>query len=160
MNRRNFLFRSGMIAPAVLLMPDLVVGELQQDDTDCVMLQAGAGRVSGLAERFRGSGQQVKEVNVAQVSEIRWNGQRFRISTRGGYSFTVKKLVINSSFMVDRERGLVLVPGSPRAMEIAFEGRGESREQPRFWMVNGKQLQDVHLTGFMKKDTAGFMCIA
>ncbi|QEC41361.1 hypothetical protein [Pseudobacter ginsenosidimutans] len=160
MNRRNFLFQSGMIAPAVLLMPDLVVGELQQDDTDLVIVQAGAGRVQTLVEQFRRSGKRLKEVSVVQLASIGWNGNRFRVSTKSGYSFTVKKLVINSSYMVDRERGLVLIPSAPKAMEISFEGRGESRTMPYFWAVKGKSLQDVQIESFLKQNVGGFMCVA
>ena len=160
MNRRNFLFQSGMIAPAVLLMPDLVVGELQQDDTDIVIVQAGAGRVQSLVEQFRRSGKRLKEVSVVQLASIGWNGNRFRISTKSGYSFTVKKLVINSSYMVDRERGLVLIPSAPKAMEISFEGRGESRSMPYFWAVKGKSLQEVQVESFLKQNVGGFMCVA
>lgn len=160
MNRRNFLLSSGMIAPAVLLMPDLVVGELQQDDADCAMLQAGRGRLSGLAERFRVKGSRVKEVNISQVSGISWNGQRFRLSTRSGYSFTVKRLVINSAYMVDRERGLVVIPSAPEAMVIPIEQREGVKELPAFWVMPGNQLQDAHLAGFMGKSGGGFMCIA
>lgn len=160
MNRRNFLLSSGMIGPAVLLMPDLVVADLQQDDADCAMLQAGGGRVSGLAARFRGKGKRVKEVNIAQVSGISWNGQRFRLSTRSGYSFTVKRLVINSAYMVDRGRGLVVIPAAPEAMVIPFEAMEGVKELPAFWVMPGKLLQDAHLAGFMGKSGGGFMCIA
>lgn len=160
MNRRNFLLSSGIIAPAVLLMPDLAVAELQQDDADCAMLLAGRGRVSGLAERFRGAGNRVKEVNIAQVSGISWNGQRFRLSTRSGYSFTVKRLVINSAYMVDRERGLVLIPSAPEAMTIPYEAGAGVKDMPAFWVMPGKQLQDAHLAGFMGQRGGGFMCIA
>ncbi|WP_127132605.1 hypothetical protein [Pseudoflavitalea rhizosphaerae] len=160
MNRRNFLFQSGMVAPAVLLMPDLVVGELQQDDTDIVIVQAGAGRVQSLVEQFRRSGKRLKELSVVQLASIGWNGNRFRVSTKSGYSFTVKKLVINSSYMVDRERGLVLVPSAPKTMEISFEGRGESRTMPYFWAVKGKSLQEVQVDNFLKQNVGGFMCVA
>lgn len=160
MNRRNFLFQSGMVAPAVLLMPDLVVGELQQDDTDIVIVQAGVGRVQSLVEQFRRSGKRLKELSVVQLASIGWNGSRFRVSTKSGYSFTVKKVVINSSYMVDRERGLVLVPSASKAMEISFEGRGESRTMPYFWAVKGKSLQEVQVDSFLKQDVGGFMCVA
>jgi hypothetical protein len=160
MNRRNFLFQSGMIAPAVLLMPDLVVGELQQDDADIVIVQAGAGRVQSLTEQFRRSGKRLKEVSVVQLATIGWNGNRFRISTKSGYSFTVKKLVINSSYMVDRERGMVLVPSAPRAMEISFEGMGENRNMPYFWAVKGRNLEEVQVESFLKQPVGGFMCVA
>lgn len=160
MNRRNFLFSSGMIAPAILMMPDLVVGDLQQDDADIAMLLAGSGRIQGVTERFRRSGKQLKEVSVVQLSDIRWNGSRFRISTKSGYSFTTRKLVINSSFMVDRERGVVLIPSVPKAMEIVFEGMGDSRRMPMFWAVKGKDLQDAQVEGFVKNAGGGFMCVA
>lgn len=160
MNRRNFLFSSGMIAPAVLLMPDLVVGELQQDDADIAMILAGSGRIQGMTEQFRRAGRKLKEVSVVQLSDIRWNGSRFRISTKSGYAFTTRKLVINSSFMIDRERGVVLIPSSPKAMELAFEGMGDSRTMPMFWAVKGKHLQEAQVDGFMKNAGGGFMCVA
>lgn len=160
MNRRNFLLSSGMIAPAVLLVPGLAVGELQQDDADCAMLQAGGGRLAGLAERFRGTGCRVKEVNISQVLGVRWNGQRFRVSTKSGYSFMVKRLVLNTAYMVDRERGLVVIPSAPEAMVIPYEAREGVKELPAFWVMPGRQLQDAQLAGFLGSNGGGFMCIA
>ncbi|MBO9631931.1 MAG: hypothetical protein J7578_02350, partial [Chitinophagaceae bacterium] len=142
------------------LMPDLVVGELQQDDADIAMVQAGSGRIQGVLEQFRRSGKKLKEVSVVQLSDIRWNGNRFRISTKSGYAFTVRKLVINSSFMIDRERGVVLIPSAPKAMEIVFEGMGDSRSMPMFWSMRGKDLQEAQIAGFMRNEGGGFMCVA
>ena len=158
MNRRNFLARSGMIAPAVLLMPDLVVAEIQQDDADIIMVQ-GAGNRKPVTEQFRQTGKKIRELKAGQITGIRWNGNRFLLTTRDSRTVSVKKLVLNTTYMIDRERGVVLIPAMPKPLEVAFNIKEDKRLMPDLWTADAKNFQQANVSSFMKKESAGFMCV-
>lgn len=159
MNRRNFLFRTGMIAPAVLLMPDMVVAEIQLDDADILLVQGMGSKTAGVTDSFLKSGGKVREVKLGQLESVNWNGQRFTATTRGGAKVTARKMVFNTTFMVDRERSMVLVPSLSKAFEVSFASQG-IQEAPEFWAMPSKHIHQENAKGFVQKTKPAFMCVS
>lgn len=158
MNRRNFLFRTGMIAPAVLLMPDMVVAEIQLDDADILLVQGMGNKTAAVTDSFLKSGGKVKEVRLGQLESLNWNGQRFTAVTKGGAKVTAKKMVFNTAYIIDRERSMVLLPAAARAIEVCYASQG-SKAAPDFWSMPARMIQQESAKGFIQKKNPSFMCI-
>ncbi|NML19931.1 hypothetical protein HHL16_03550 [Pseudoflavitalea sp. G-6-1-2] len=159
MNRRNFLFRTGMIAPAVLMMPDMVVAEIQLDDADILLVQGMGTKTAGVTDSFLKSGGKVKEVKLGQLESVNWNGQRFTATTRGGAKVTAKKVAFNTAYMIDRERSMVLFPSLSKAFEVSYASEG-IKDAPEFWAMPSKMIRQENAKGFVQKKKPAFMCVS
>jgi hypothetical protein len=161
MQRRTFLFQSGLLVPAVVLSPSSVWASSKAVKANILFIKGatdGADTVAGIVDEAADT---VQQVTMADIAELRYSRDGFSVRLKNGSIFTTEKIVVHSGYTIDMQQLEVTVTADDDELSVAYNsGRNKQKPRPEFWSYNAGKLSKEQMQSFVKRKKHAFMCIS
>jgi hypothetical protein len=160
MRRRDFLYQTGLLVPALALAPSRVLANAKQE-SKVVLIQSAAFRQAGsVAEILRKSSPGMVTVQPDDIRTIRRSATGFALDLTGGRLLETAKLILDVEYSVKHDEAAVDFKADGTQQRISFKRKGEALPPPEFWSLRtGRNFaEDIAL--FLKSNKPAFACIS
>lgn len=162
MQRRSFLYNSGILIPAALLIKPSGWLSAEKTKVDLFLItDASSGhteKISGIVRSVAGN---YCEVNADRIKEISYSKKGFSVSTHDGKTYHSAKIVFHSPYKIDPDSKTVYVSTSDEDISVHYNsGSNKSVVRPEFWAQHPDKIDKASMQGFAKRKRHGFMCIS
>jgi hypothetical protein len=159
MERRTFLFRAGIIAPAVVLSPSSVWASSTATQAYALFIAGNDRNSTTVAGIVSDAGNSVKQLQAADIAEISYTRSGFSVRLKNGAVHSSSKIIVHSAYQVAIDRLTVTVAtGDDEQLLPCCSGR--NKDKPEFWAYAAKTFDAQQMQWFLERKKPAFMCVS
>lgn len=161
MQRRTFLLRAGIIAPAVVLSPSSVWASSTATSANALFIAGNDKNSTTVAGIVSDAGNSVKQLQAADIAEISYSRSGFSVRLKNGTLYNSSKIILPSSFTVDIDKLMVTVATEDDNLSLQYNsGRNKEKPRPEFWSYSSEKLGTKQMQSFLQRKKNAFMCVS
>jgi len=163
MQRRNFLFKSGILASAIIASPSAAFSADKRGKIAVLIIQDASGSSSDLINSAinESSGQPVYELINADISELTYSSHGFSVTMNSGKTYLAEKIIFTSYEKVDVSQLIVSIKSGDKNIPLPFDAVNENTiPAPEYWAFTANKFTKGKIKPFFKRKNHAFLCIS
>lgn len=154
MQRRQFLFHSGILASAITLSPAAVLAGKKDNKAGIVIIYETGNSRDGIHNVIKSSLRApVPELAMEEIGELNYTSNGFLLKMKNGKQYRSEKIIFSSCSKIDISRGSVNIRNGNGGFDLV--------SGPEFWSFStAKKFDEDKIMPFIKRDKHAFMCIS
>jgi hypothetical protein len=163
MQRRQFLFSSGILASAITFSPSSVLAGDKEKKTGMVIIhETGSSRDMIHAVIKNSFRDPVPELAVEEIGELKYTSNGFLLKMKNGKIYRSEKIVFSSCNNVIISRGSVHIRDRNGNINLVPDTANDKNVSgPEFWSFStAKKFDGEKIMPFIKRDKHAFLCIS
>lgn len=162
MQRRTFLFQSGILVPALVVSPSAVLASSTAIKANILFIAGNdetPGRIGGIVDKAASS---VQQLTGADIAEISYSTNGFSAKLKNGAVYTAEKMILHAAgIAIDTERLAVTVATQDDDISLNYNsGRNKQKPRPEFWSYTTEKFNQEQMQSFLNRKKHAFMCVS
>jgi len=159
MRRRDFLYNTGLLLPALLASPSLVMASAKTINSSLLIIHDEDNLPADVAEMVNGSVTATQLV-AKKITRLRYTSNGFQVTTSDNITFVTEKLVVHTKHRINPQQNTVEVHAGNNIFPLAYLTQTAKKVTPECWFVNKKQLHAAKLAPFISRNRPAVLCLS
>jgi hypothetical protein len=159
MRRRDFLYNTGLLFPALLASPALALASQKTVNTEMLIIhdeETTPAHVSGVFEDLPLT---ARQLNCGEIINLSYSKNGFLVTTAGNTTFLTQKIVVHSSHRINAPQSSVEIRMAEKTFHLEYIS-DKNREVPEFWFLKTQQFQANRVTPFINRNRHAVLCLS
>lgn len=159
MRRRNFLYNTGLLLPALLASPSLLMASAKTVNTSLLIIHDEDTMQMDVAGMIDEPGT-TTQLEGKKITGLRYTNNGFQVTTSDNLIFVTEKLLVHTNHRINTQQNAVEVQVGNKTFPLAYLTQTANKVTPECWFLNKKQLHSTKLTAFINRNRHAVMCLS
>jgi len=159
MRRRDFLYNTGLLLPALLASPSLVMASAKTINTSLLVIHDGDNLPAALAETVNALGT-TTQLQGNKITRLRYTNNGFQVTTSDNLTFVTEKLLVHSNHRITTQQDAVEIRTGNKTFPLAYLTQTANKVTPECWFLKTNQLHTGKLTPFINRNRHAVLCLS
>jgi hypothetical protein len=161
MRRRNFLYNTGLLLPALLASPSLVTAASTKTiTTPLLIIQNDVTMPGAVAAALNEMAGAAPTIDHKTISSLTYTKNGFRVVTTNNTTFVAEKLLVHSLHRINSLQSLVEVTLGHQTFPLAYLTDTANKITPECWFAKTNRFKPESLTPFINRNRHAVLCIS
>ncbi|OQP63549.1 hypothetical protein A3860_24730 [Niastella vici] len=159
MRRRDFIYNSGLLLPALLASPSLLMASAKTINSSLLIIHDEDTIPAAVAEMVNGFGT-TTQLEGKKITRLRYTNNGFQVTTSDNLTFVTQKLLVHTKHRINTQQNTVEVQVGNKTFPLAYLTQTANKVTPECWFVNKKQLHTEKLAPFINRNRHAVLCLS
>jgi hypothetical protein len=156
MHRRNFLYNSGLLVPAIMLSPASVWASKITIATGILVIQDAAVNSFSVKAVFKST----YHLHSDRIRNLVYTEDGFLVTTHDNSTFLAQKIVVHANYTISPLRSSIKIMAGDKMLDIALDRPdNQNKAIPEFWFVQPDALDASRASSFMQRTRHALLCL-
>ena len=160
MRRRDFLYNTGLLLPALLASPALALASPKTINTDLLIVHNEETIPAYVSAVFNDPSLNARQINSKEISHLSYSKKGFTVTTSDNTTFVAQKIVIHAAHKINTPQSSVAINTGNRTFHIDYVSKNESKATPEFWFFKTKQFHTNSIQPFINRYRHAVLCLS
>jgi hypothetical protein len=159
MRRRDFLYNTGLLFPALLASPSLALASQKMVNTEMVIIhdeETTPSHVSGVLDNLPLA---ARRLNCREIINLTYSKNGFLVTIADNTTFLTQKIVVHSSHRINASQSSVEIRTAVKTFHLEYVSN-KNRVVPEFWFLKTQQFQANRVTPFINRNRHAVLCLS
>lgn len=160
MRRRDFLYNSGLLLPALFLSPSLALAEQQTINAQVLIIQDPATLPAHVPAVFTNLPVQVQQLDYTHVTNLIYSKKGFEVTSIHNAIIRAQKVVVQSPCRINLPRFMIEIAAGKNTFHLQYHSTVDSNKAvPELWLLKTSSLQAHRATSFISRNKHAVLCL-
>lgn len=160
MLRRNFLFTSGILFPAMLAAPAALLATPAKSVISALIVQGQLkGNFDHMEPLKKALSGQIREIGCGEIKDLVYTGTGFAVTTADNKIILTKKILFNTFYKIDGPRNTIEIKTVNAVFHLNYNAQQDA-DRPAFWSFRSGTFPAEKYKPFLNRKGSAFMCIS
>jgi hypothetical protein len=159
MRRRDFLYNTGLLFPALLASPALALASPKTVNTEMVIIHDEETTPSHVSGVFDNLPLAARQLNCSEITNITYSKNGFLVTTTDNTTFLTEKIVVHTSHRINAPQSSVEIKTAGKTFHLEYVS-DKNKIVPEFWFLKTKQFQANRVTPFINRNRHAVLCLS
>lgn len=165
MRRRDFLYNTGLLLPAVLFSPSSVLASQKTINAEMLIIHDDAGLPDHVAAAFNKLPVTAQHCSHAvqgrEITHLSYSKNGFLVTTNDNSTFNVQKLVVHTSHRLHVPKSSVEINTGNKSFHLEYVSMNDKNKvTPEFWFLKTTQFHTNRVQPFLNRNRHAVMCLS
>jgi hypothetical protein len=160
MRRRDFLYNTGLLLPALLASPSLVMASAKTINTSLLIIHDGDTMPAAVTEVLNGLKATTTHLEAKKISQLRYTNNGFLVTTSDNHTFVTEKLIVHATHGINTQQAAVEVKAGNKTFPLAYLTETANKVTPECWFLKKKQLHTDKIAPFINRNKHAVLCLS
>lgn len=161
MRRRDFIYNTGLLIPALLASPALVLAAQKTIRTDVLIIQSEAGPLKAVHAAIDELPIQGHQIRGEQVSRFEYSQKGFLITTSDNTLLLASKIIMHSSCRVIGSRASMEIRMGQNTFYLNYAAvNNKHNTSPEYWFLRTAQFLAHKTNHFIHRNKPVLLCLS
>jgi hypothetical protein len=153
MRRRDFLYNTGLLIPALLAAPARLLASQKPIKTDILIIQTETGAFNLPIEG--------RQLTGKEISHLEYSQEGFLITTNDNTLLLASKIIMHSSCRVNVQRSSMEINTGRKTFHLNFASANDQHiTVPEFWFLKKEQFLASKTKHFINRNRHVLLCLS
>jgi hypothetical protein len=162
MQRRAFLYQSGILIPTALFVSPSVWASSQKTGAGMLLITGSSAvkkeKIAAIVQAAAGT---MQEIAGDRIRKLSYSGDGFLVATIDGKTYTAAKIVFNSAYEIDTTKLMVEIKTENENLQMNYNsGKNIKRVRPELWAYRSEKFSKEDMLPFIERKKHALMCIS
>jgi hypothetical protein len=158
MRRRDFLYNSGLLLPALLASPSLVMASAKTINTALLIIH-DEDMPASVATVINALPATATQLDSRKITRIRYTNNGFQATTNDNITYIAEKLMVHAVHRINTQQAAVEVHAGNKTFPLAYLTETANKVTPECWFLKTNQLHSGKLTPFINRNRHAILCL-
>jgi hypothetical protein len=161
MRRRDFLYNTGLLLPALLASPSLALASQKTINTEMLIVHDEETTPAHVSAVFNDLSLNVRQLNSKKISHLSYSKNGFMVTTSDNTTFVAQKIVVNASHKINTPQSAVAIDTGSRTFHLEYVSENDkSKAVPEFWFFKTAQFHTNRMQPFINRNRHAVLCLS
>lgn len=159
MRRRDFLYNTGLLFPALLASPALALASQKTAAAEMLIIHdedTTPAHVSGVFDNLPLA---ARQLNCREIINLTYSKNGFLVTTAGNTTFLTQKILVHTSHRINVPQSSVEISTAGKTFHLEYMS-DKNRVVPEFWFLKTQQFQANRVTPFINRNRHAVLCLS
>ncbi|OQP58792.1 hypothetical protein [Niastella populi] len=159
MRRRDFLYNTGLLLPALLASPALALASQKTIDTEMLIIHDEATTPAPVADVFDNLVLTARQMNCREIIDLSYTKNGFLVTTAGNTTFLTKKILVHTSHRINAPQASVEISTGGKTFHLEYMS-DKKKVAPEFWFLKTQQFHANRVMPFINRNRHAVLCLS
>lgn len=159
MRRRDFLYNTGLLFPALLASPALALASQKAVAAEMLIIHDEETTPADVAGVFDDLTLTARQLNCREVINLTYTKNGFLVTTAGNTTFLTQKILVHTSYRINMLQSSVEISTAGKTFHLEYMS-DKSKVVPEFWFLKTQQFQANRVTPFINRNRHAVLCLS
>lgn len=159
MRRRDFLYNSGLLLPALLASPSLVMASAKTINTALLIIH-DEDMPASVARVINGLPATATQLDGKKITRLRYTSNGFQVTTSENITYVTEKLMVHTAHRINTHQAAVEVHAGNKTFHLAYLTETANKVTPECWFIKSKELHTDKITPFINRNRHAVLCLS
>jgi hypothetical protein len=159
MRRRDFLYNSGLLLPALLASPSWAMASSKTISTALLIIHDEEAIPASVDNVFHRLGVTATQLNASKITHLRYTKNGFQVTTNENITFVTEKLMVHTLQRINKPQAVVEVHTGNKLFPLAYLTDTANKVTPECWFMKARQLHTERITPFINRNKHAVLCL-
>ncbi|MCS3795658.1 hypothetical protein [Niastella sp. OAS944] len=159
MRRRDFLYNTGLLFPALLASPSLALASQKMVNAEMIIIHDEGTTPSHVSGVFNDLPLAARQLNSREIINLRYSKNGFLVTTADNTTFLTEKVLIHTSHRINGPQSSVEIRTAVKTFHLEYVS-DNNKVVPEFWFLKTQQFQVNRVTPFINRNRHAVLCLS
>src|SRR5690349_6068373 len=160
MRRRDFLYNTGLLLPALLASPSAVLASQKTINTEVLIIPANTFSLQAVIAACNELSVQEHQLTGTQISRLEYSPAGFRVTTNDQQLLLAQKIIIYAGCQVNVSRSSMEINTGHKTFHLNYVSTDQDKPVPEFWFLKTQQFLANKTKHFINRDQHVVLCLS
>jgi hypothetical protein len=161
MRRRDFLYNTGLLIPALLASPAWALASQKTIRTDVLIIHRETGSLSAVTKAMNEWPIQGHQLSAEQISHLAWSREGFLITTSDNTLLQAQKIIMHAGCRVNVPKASMEINIGQKIVHLNYESaKEEHKTVPEYWFLKTNQFLAHKTNHFLNRNKPVLLCLS
>jgi hypothetical protein len=161
MRRRDFLYNTGLLFPALLASPALALASQKTITSGLLIIQHETASLDAVTSAINDLPVQAHQLTSAQISHLEYSQQGFRVTTSDNTLLLAPKIIVHSSCRINAPRSSMEINTGQKTFHLNFASANDQHKAiPECWFLKTEHFLANKTKHFINRNRHVVLCLS